>query len=198
MPLDPQPSLSGPGAGADAREKSSSCLTLIGPSREDKHSLAKQLAVRLHWDWIDTDHLLEAWFGRTLNAIKKKLGLSAFLKAQDQVLLELNVACLVITAGSGAALSPNVLRFLRRRGKIVFLRSAEGKEEQQIREDFVQGFCPKPDVSEQPLLHAQNCRLPESVDFILPGPYSPEYASKVIVKNLYGQQTATIKASQAF
>ena len=199
MSSDSQVFSPGPGAGANVREKSASCLTLIGPFREEKHRIAERLASRLQWGWIDTDHLMEAWFGLSLNAIKTKLGFPGFLTAQDQVLPELDVACLIIAAGSGATLSPNVLRFLQHQGIIVFLRPPDRKGEQQIRREFLQGFDPKPEVSGQDLLLGSKRRFPETADLILPaGVSSTESASDFILKGFYGQQETAIEAKQAF
>ncbi len=199
MTSDPPIFSSGPKAGATARDKGASFLTLMGPHQEETRCIAERLAGRLQWGWIDTDHLVEAWFGLGLDALKTQLGMAGFRKAYEQVLLELNVACLVIAAGSGAVLSPKVVRFLQHQGTLVFLRPPDRTWEQHIQQEFLQGFDLEPGVSGQDLLPEFNGRLPRTADLVLlDGASSAESAAESILKGLYGHQETGIEAKQAF
>lgn len=199
MASDPPVFSPDPGASANARGKNVSCLTLMGPHQEETRCIAEQLAGRLQWGWIDTDRLVEAWFGLSLDAMKTRLGPAGFLAAHEQVLLELNVACLVIAAGSEAVLSPKVVRFLQHQGTLVFLRPPDRIWEQHIQQEFLRGFHLEPGVSGQDLLLEFNGRLPRTADLVLPeGVCSAESAAESILKGLYEHQEPGIEAKQAF
>ncbi len=77
-------------------------LTLIGYRATGKTTLAKLLAERLHWDWIDADAEIERRAGRSIERIFADEGEPAFRDLEAQVIVDL---CrrdrLVLAAGGG-------------------------------------------------------------------------------------------------
>lgn len=100
-------------------------LTLIGYRATGKTTLAKLLAERLAWDWIDADVEIERRSGKSIAQIFAEQGEPAFRDIEAQVIADL---CrrdrLVVAAGGGAPLRPESRRAMREAGKVVWLSAA--------------------------------------------------------------------------
>lgn len=114
-----------PLAQANQQENSSSCLICIGLSSCERQAIASKLARRLHWAWLDTDHILQAWFGQPLDEVRQRLGAEAYQLAQEKILLNLQVQRMVIAADSSVLTSHKLRDFFQQQGKIVFLKTAD-------------------------------------------------------------------------
>ena len=97
-------------------------LTLIGYRATGKTTLARLLAERLGWDWIDADVEIERRAGKPIAQIFAENGEPAFRDLEAQVIADL---CrrdrLVLAAGGGAPLRPESRRAIREAGKVVWL-----------------------------------------------------------------------------
>ena len=97
-------------------------LTLIGYRATGKTTLARLLAERLRWDWIDADVEIERRAGRSIAKIFAEQGEPAFRDLEAQVIADL---CrrdrLVLAAGGGAPLRPESRRAMREAGLVVWL-----------------------------------------------------------------------------
>jgi shikimate kinase len=97
-------------------------LTLIGYRATGKTTLARLLAERLGWDWIDADVEIERRAGKSIARIFADCGEPAFRDLEAQVIADL---CrrdrLVLAAGGGAPLRPESRRAMREGGKVVWL-----------------------------------------------------------------------------
>ena len=61
-----------------ARLSPQGCLSLIGMAGAGKSTLGRIVAERLGWAHIDTDRLLEAYYGMPLQTLLDGLGLADF------------------------------------------------------------------------------------------------------------------------
>ncbi|MEN6459128.1 MAG: shikimate kinase [Thermoguttaceae bacterium] len=99
-------------------------LALIGYRATGKTTLAKLLAERLGWAWIDADPEIERVAGQSIERIFAERGEPAFRDLESQVIADL---CrrdrLVLATGGGAPLRPENRHALRTAGKIVWLRA---------------------------------------------------------------------------
>ncbi len=97
-------------------------LTLIGYRATGKTTLAKLLAERLDWDWIDADVEIERRAGKTIAQIFAEQGEPVFRDIEAQVISDL---CrrdrLVIAAGGGAPMRPESRGAMREGGRVVWL-----------------------------------------------------------------------------
>ena len=97
-------------------------LTLIGYRATGKTTLAKLLAGRLGWDWIDADVEIERRSGKTIARIFGEDGEPAFRDLEAQVIADL---CrrdrLVLAAGGGAPLRQESRQAMRDNGQVVWL-----------------------------------------------------------------------------
>ena len=97
-------------------------LSLIGYRATGKTTLARLVAERLGWDWIDADTEIELRAGKSISRIFAEDGEPAFRDIEAAVIGEF---CrrdrLVLAAGGGAPLRPDNRRAMRARGKVVWL-----------------------------------------------------------------------------
>jgi shikimate kinase len=95
---------------------------LIGYRGAGKTTIAKILAVRLGWNWIDADTALEERFGRSIRTIFAEEGESGFREKESALLDELT--CLeehIVATGGGVVLGAANRVKLRNVGKVVWL-----------------------------------------------------------------------------
>jgi shikimate kinase len=97
-------------------------LTLIGYRATGKTTLARLVAGRIAWDWIDADTEIERRAGKSISRIFAEDGEPAFRDLEAGVISEF---CrrnrLVLAAGGGAPLRPENRRAMRAGGKVVWL-----------------------------------------------------------------------------
>ena len=99
-------------------------LILIGYRATGKTTLAKLLARRLGWEWIDADVEIERRAGKSIAGIFAEDGEPAFRDLEAEIIADL---CrrdkLVLAAGGGAPLREENRRAMRSSGKIVWLEA---------------------------------------------------------------------------
>jgi shikimate kinase len=97
-------------------------ITLIGYRATGKTTLAKLLARRLGWEWIDADVEIERRAGKTIARIFADDGEPAFRDLEAQVIADL---CrrdrLVLAAGGGAPMREENRQTIRQSGKVAWL-----------------------------------------------------------------------------
>jgi shikimate kinase len=97
-------------------------LVLIGYRATGKTTLARHLARRLEWCWIDADVEIEARAGKSIARIFSDDGERAFRDLEARVIAELcDRRQLVLAAGGGAPLREESRRAMRQSGRVVWL-----------------------------------------------------------------------------
>jgi shikimate kinase len=97
-------------------------LTLIGYRATGKTTLARLLAERLGWDWIDADVEIERRAGKSIAQIFADDGEPAFRDLEAAVIADLcRRERLVLAAGGGASLRAENRQAMRAAGKVVWL-----------------------------------------------------------------------------
>jgi shikimate kinase len=111
-------------------------ITLIGYRGSGKTTVARPLAQRLGWDWIDADTVIEQTAGRTIREIFADQGEPAFRELERQVMAELlGRDRLVIAAGGGAILNPETRSRLTQAGPVVWLQASLQTLQARIEQD---------------------------------------------------------------
>jgi shikimate kinase len=96
-------------------------VVLMGMPGSGKSTLGVLLAKRLGMSFVDTDVLIQAREGRSLQAILEQDGYRVLRSIEEQVLLGLALKGHVIATGGSAAYSGSSMAHLARTGTIVFL-----------------------------------------------------------------------------
>ena len=97
-------------------------LLLIGYRGTGKTTVARLLAERLGWQWLDADEELERRAGKTIAAIFADEGESAFRDLESQVLADLVQRDRhIIALGGGVVLRPENRALIKQAGTVVWL-----------------------------------------------------------------------------
>jgi shikimate kinase len=99
-------------------------LTLIGYRATGKTTLARLIAERLGWDWVDADVEIERRAGKSIADIFAEDGEPAFRDLEAAVIANLcRRRHLVLAAGGGAPMRPESRRTMREAGSVVWLKA---------------------------------------------------------------------------
>jgi shikimate kinase len=108
---------------ASGQEGRHPCISLIGMPGSGKSTLGTMLASEMGWAFVDTDHVMEAWFGLVLEEIRNRLGREKFLQAEERTILSLNVNRSVIATGGSVIYSRPAMQALKNRGVVIYLQA---------------------------------------------------------------------------
>jgi shikimate kinase len=99
-------------------------IFLVGPMGAGKTSIGRRLAQLLDFEFIDTDHEIEARTGATISWIFDVEGEAGFRRREQAVIDELTQRpAVVLGTGGGAVISEVNRQHLQDRGIVVYLRA---------------------------------------------------------------------------
>lgn len=96
-------------------------LTLIGMPGAGKSTVGAALARALGWERVDTDRLIEARAGCSLQAALEREGLAGFRALEASVVLGLDCRQTVISTGGSVVYSAGAMHHLGRLGPRIYL-----------------------------------------------------------------------------
>ncbi|MCS7239161.1 MAG: shikimate kinase [Thermoguttaceae bacterium] len=100
-------------------------LVLIGYRATGKTTLARLLAERLGWQWVDADVEIEHRAGKSIARIFAEDGEPAFRDLEAKVIADLCARDkLVIAAGGGAPMRPENRQAMKQSGKVIWLQAS--------------------------------------------------------------------------
>lgn len=108
----------------ESSKSDTGCLVLIGMPGSGKSTLGSMLAGKLDWLHVDTDQVLEAWWGLPLQDIKDRLGLDRFLTAEERAVIGLWLSRCVVSTGGSVVYSEDAMAKLKSMGAVVFLEAS--------------------------------------------------------------------------
>ncbi|MFT5082839.1 MAG: shikimate kinase [Lentisphaeria bacterium] len=100
---------------------SSSSIILIGMPGSGKSTLGEKLARRLNKTFIDTDRLIQAQEGTTLQDYLNKNGFLALRQVEEQVIVEGEFYNAIVSTGGSVIYSAKALQALSHFGPLVWL-----------------------------------------------------------------------------
>ena len=137
---------------------SPSNIILIGMPGSGKSTVGVLLAKRLGKAFVDTDLLVQAETGRTLQDIVDRDGYLALRRVEEEVLLGLECRGMVIATGGSAVYSEPAMKHLREDGTVVFLEVSLATLRSRIKDYDTRGLAKRPDQSLEDL-DAERCAL---------------------------------------
>lgn len=149
-------------------------VILIGMAATGKSTIGKKLAALLGLAFVDTDALLEAWWGAPLQAIVDHLGLEAFVRAEADQVLRLHVQRCVIATGGSVVYSEDAMVHLGQLGHIVYLHSSYDCIAKRLGNPLSRGLAIAPGqtlaelYAERSPLYARFAQLTVTTDMLTP------------------------------
>ena len=96
-------------------------IVLIGMAGAGKSTVGQALAEKLHYDFLDTDQLIESQHQQTLQAILDETGYLGLRDAEEHSLLSIKAKHAVIATGGSAVYSVKAMHHLKRHAHVVYL-----------------------------------------------------------------------------
>ena len=116
-------------------------ITLIGMAGVGKSVIGKELARALHYEFVDTDDLIERKLNLKLQEIIDQLGEGRFLEIEQEAILELNgIDRTIVSPGGSVIYSLEAMRFLKKISTVIFLDAPVGSIEKRIPNQSVRGI----------------------------------------------------------
>jgi shikimate kinase len=113
---------------------------LIGYRGTGKSTIARELAAKLHYDWVDVDELVEQWAGKSIAAIFADEGEPAFRAIESDVVAELCRSMRTVVAlGGGAVVNEANREAIRSAGVVVWLTAKPDTIAQRMAADETTG-----------------------------------------------------------
>jgi shikimate kinase len=109
-------------------------IALIGFMGTGKSSVGRMIADQLHFNFVDTDELIEARAGKSISTIFSEDGEASFRKMEAAIVAELaSRKRTVISTGGGVAIGPGNLDSLREHALVVCLWASPEKIWERVR-----------------------------------------------------------------
>jgi len=96
-------------------------IILIGIAGAGKSVIGEELAKKLYMNFIDTDEYIEKKENKKIQHLIDEYGDKAFKELEEKVVQELSLKNYVISTGGSAVLSPNLMNFLKEKGRLIFI-----------------------------------------------------------------------------
>ncbi len=144
-----------------------SCVSLIGMAGAGKTTIGCALARRLHWAHLDTDRLLEAYWGCALQELVDGLGLKEFLRAEEKLVSELWLWRTVISTGGSVIYGPAAIRRLKSLGAVVYLHVSVATVCARVKGGQGRGLARRPGRSLEQLYEEREPLYRAAADYVL-------------------------------
>jgi shikimate kinase len=109
---------------------------LVGPMGAGKSTIGRELAERLHLEFVDSDQEIERRTGADIAWVFDLEGEEGFRKREEQVISDLTeMQGIVLATGGGSVLSDHVRNKLSARGIVVYLETTIDKQVARTQRD---------------------------------------------------------------
>jgi len=142
-------------------------IVLIGMPGSGKSTVGVLLAKRLAFGFVDTDLLIQAAEGRTLQAIVDDDGYRVLRGIEQRELLALELERHVIATGGSAVYSAEAMAHLRQNSTLVFLEVTLATVEQRIGDFSLRGISKRDDQSIAELFAERHELYSRSADVVI-------------------------------
>lgn len=163
---------------------------LIGMAASGKSTIGRLLAKRIDWAFVDTDQLIEAWWGAPLHQIADTLGKEAFLRAEAEQICQLGLKRCIIATGGSVVYSEQAMDHLGKLGRIIYLKCSLESITERLTNPTTRGLAIAPGQSIRDLyeerihLYERYAHLTISTD----GMSAPEITALIISQSEMDQE----------
>lgn len=110
-------------------------LALVGLPGSGKSTVGRNLARRLGWPFVDSDHVIEERIGCSIREFFSREGEDRFRDVEQEVIAELCTRDGVLATGGGTVLREANRASLRTGGPVVYLRAGPDELFRRLRHD---------------------------------------------------------------
>ena len=97
------------------------CISLIGMAASGKTTIGREVAAMIGWAHMDTDHLIESFYGCRLQQVTDSMTKEAFLDLEAEIIQGLSVGNMVISTGGSVIYRQETMNFLTTLGPIIHI-----------------------------------------------------------------------------
>ena len=97
------------------------CISLIGMAAAGKTTIGKELSTLIQWAHMDTDHIIEAFYGTKLQTLSTTLSKDEFLDVESTVIRSLNVQRVIVSTGGSVVYRADALPISHLWGRLFIL-----------------------------------------------------------------------------
>ena len=119
-------------------------ITMIGMPSSGKSTIGVLLAKRLGFSFVDVDIVIQEKEGRLLKEIIAQEGMDGFLKVEERINAELDVALSVIAPGGSVIYGEKAMEHLKEISEVVYLKMSYEEMEKRIGNVVDRGVALKP------------------------------------------------------
>ncbi|WP_022954912.1 shikimate kinase AroK [Perlucidibaca piscinae] len=121
-------------------------IFLVGPMGAGKTTIGRQLADLLRWEFVDSDHEIEARTGANIPWIFDIEGEAGFRQRESQVIdLLTRRHHIVLATGGGAVMREENRRHLHARGTVIYLETSVERQLERTARDSNRPLLQTPD-----------------------------------------------------
>lgn len=158
-------------------------VTLIGMAGAGKSTLAPLVAERLGWECVDTDHIIQAYYGQTLQEIVDRFGVPEFRRIEEKILSSFGAKRTVVSTGGSVVYGPLAMDRLKAMGPVVFLKISKETCLSRIGGGDGRGLAMASGQTVETLYEERQPLYSRYADFtVLTDEYSPEECAESISK----------------
>jgi len=143
------------------------CVSLIGMAAAGKSTLGRLLAEKLGWAHLDTDRMIEAYYGLPLQQVLDGMGLTKFLEAEETLVSMLGVRRAVISTGGSVVYGPKAMERLHLLGPVVHLDVSLESFKKRVGDGGNRGLAIAPGSTLEDLFHERQPLYEATADFTL-------------------------------
>jgi shikimate kinase len=143
-------------------------IILTGMPGVGKSTIARLLSIRLKRPFLDTDDLIEARLGLSLQKVIDVNGRHGFYRAEEAAVLSVNCRSHVIATGGSVVYSPQAMAHLKKIGFIVYLEIGLAELKKRLTNFQSRGILKSPGQSLEDLFQERQIMYLKSAQLKIP------------------------------
>lgn len=143
------------------------CLSLVGTAGAGKSTIGEIVAKQLNWAHLDTDRLIESYYGMSLQEVYDCLSYEDFVLAEERIVASMAMKRAVISTGGSVIYGPNAVAQLKRLGPVVFVDVGFDEMCKRIGSHCDRGLALRPGQTLEDLYNMRKPLYEQAADFIV-------------------------------